>query len=87
MHPHIDLYAKKKFQLHLSLIHIFSLLQNYVSNKELEMFALIIHDMTSFCSSVYYVDATAVRKKEFDHFISVSYTHLDVYKRQERYGW
>ena len=35
-----------------------------------------IHDMTSFCSSVYYVDATEVRKKEFDHFISVSYTHL-----------
>ena len=34
------------------------------------MFALIIHDMTSFCSSVYYVDATEVRKKEFDHFIS-----------------
>lgn len=49
---------------------VFSLLQNYVSNKELEMFALIIHDMTSFCSSVYYVDATEVRKKEFDHFIS-----------------
>lgn len=49
---------------------VFSLLQNYVSANELEMFVLLIHDMSKFQSSVYYVDSKNVRKEEFDYFVS-----------------
>lgn len=49
---------------------VFSLLQNYVFDHNLELFVLLIHDMSKFQSSVYYVDSKNVKKEEFDHFVS-----------------
>lgn len=49
---------------------VFSLLQNYVSDHNLELFALLIHNMTTFQSDVYYVSSNKVEKEEMEHFVS-----------------
>lgn len=48
----------------------FLLIQDYVSDHNLELFALLIHDMTKFQSDVYYISSHKVEKEEFDHFVS-----------------
>lgn len=48
----------------------FLLIQDYVSNHNLDLFALLIHDMTKFQSNVYYISSFKIEKEEFDHFVS-----------------
>lgn len=57
-------------QISERLSSVFPLLQNYVSDHDLELFAFIINDMTEFQSSVYYVTSSDVVKRDFDHFVS-----------------
>lgn len=48
----------------------FLFIQDYVSNHNLDLFALLIHDMTKFQSNVYYISSFKIEKEEFDHFVS-----------------
>ena len=57
-------------QISEMLSDVFPLLQNYASCHDLELFTLIINDMTKFQSSVYYVTSLDVIKREFNHFVS-----------------
>lgn len=49
---------------------VFSLIQDFVFNQDLELFALLVHDMSEFKSSVYYINSQAVQKENFNHFVS-----------------
>lgn len=49
---------------------LFSLLQNYVVSHDLELFVLLIHNMSKFHSSVYYVDSKNVLKEDFEYLVS-----------------
>lgn len=71
---------KKVAASYVSLLHpeeyqelypeVFSSLQGYIADNQLELFALLVHDMSAFQSSVYYVSPMAIEKKEFSHVVS-----------------
>lgn len=49
---------------------IFLKIQNYMKQEKLYLFVLLIHDMTKFQSSAYYIEAELIQKREFNHFVS-----------------
>lgn len=49
---------------------LLNLVQTYVKEHDISLFAFLLHDMTAFKSSVYYVTSDKVTSKDFDHYVS-----------------
>ena len=60
----------KKEQLASQLPDIISRMQEYVKEKQLSLFIFLLHDMTKFRSSVFYITNQTISCKDFDHYVS-----------------
>ena len=49
---------------------LLNLAQTYLKERDVSLFAFLLHDMTAFQSSVYYVTSDKVTAKDFDHYVS-----------------
>lgn len=57
-------------QLSNQLPNIINRMQKYVKEKQLSLFVFLLHDMTKFQSSVYYITNQTISCKDFDHYVS-----------------
>lgn len=57
-------------QLSSQLPDIINMMQDYVKEKQLSLFVFLLHDMTKFQSSVYYITSQTISHNDFDHYVS-----------------